>query len=821
MARVGPDRFAISPIIAAISVAAATVHAQPVDREKYIRHLPGTALIVAEAPASARLHLYGDTAASGYIDRHPMDGIDDRRAARLLKIAERFSPVLRRNNYLVPRDVAWVLGERPWLKVDDWLDERRVRTDSLVIDLSWAKEDNAGADSGNDARLEALLRDFNPRRLVPVTAQPGGRTARVLFLDSPGDGEKSWRTAYATRGTDGSRIYAHFLIHEDTTTTDDRRYLLAAQYLFFYPFNDGGNNHEGDWEHLNVLIGTGASISDPQLAQSRAGFMTEPEVLALLDGEQSIDALAICFVDYFFHNYVLRLDYRKSLRPDHDHRADPIPDSVTALWEDHEYIGRVVDLRVHASRGAFATHPIGYIGGNNKGPDELFHILPRFLKSFNRNTGATYPFPGTWQTIAPLGATETVWGALFPTVDDDSTHDTRALASRINADEDRWIGYDADAIELLPDWERLIPLARSNADVRRRWAWLLLPIRWGYPASASPGAGAVGNTDLGNVAPLGPAYKSWWNRTGPDIEHPPYHLRALRTPMSPRVPWSVIQSGWGLLNYPLVLSQLHPFYNMVGAHLSPWTLPLVGKTGLRIPKTFVAAEFQRIATVGGGAVQSFGGKGFARSLVRLTADRPEVRPLLEAGTHVRGERMSLNTEPWPRIALDLHLGRSVFMESSFTMGSGALAYSARTDTPGTDVALDGVLELRQLGAGFRSPLPLVATPNSQTFARLGYGWTWYTLHETRLNGSPIDGTLRGGYHPSLLPTRRSWPNMAYTGLTYEYFGPRKSWLIDRIGYGFRIDAAFTLQRLASHERLASRDLWMRRGDLALSATIGW
>ena len=26
------------------------------------------------------------------------------------------------------------------------------------------------------------------------------------------------------------------------------------QYWFFYPWNDGGNNHEGDWEHINVVV---------------------------------------------------------------------------------------------------------------------------------------------------------------------------------------------------------------------------------------------------------------------------------------------------------------------------------------------------------------------------------------------------------------------------------------------------------------------------------------------------------------------------------------------------------------------------------------
>jgi hypothetical protein len=37
---------------------------------------------------------------------------------------------------------------------------------------------------------------------------------------------------------------------------DWQRYEFVIQYWFFYPFNDGPNNHEGDWEHINVRVST-------------------------------------------------------------------------------------------------------------------------------------------------------------------------------------------------------------------------------------------------------------------------------------------------------------------------------------------------------------------------------------------------------------------------------------------------------------------------------------------------------------------------------------------------------------------------------------
>ena len=52
------------------------------------------------------------------------------------------------------------------------------------------------------------------------------------------------------------------------------------QYWFFYPYNDGYNNHEGDWEHINVLLDS----QDPNTAN-------------------------IIRVDFYFHKKVLSRNY--------------------------------------------------------------------------------------------------------------------------------------------------------------------------------------------------------------------------------------------------------------------------------------------------------------------------------------------------------------------------------------------------------------------------------------------------------------------------------------------------------------------------------
>jgi len=94
---------------------------------------------------------------------------------------------------------------------------------------------------------------------LPTTAS--GRRGYVYWVDFPGtnDGndydQETWTTAWRLiQGTDhataphGPHQYAHLFWLDK----DDR--LLAIQYWFYYPFDKFTNNHEGDWEHVNVIV---------------------------------------------------------------------------------------------------------------------------------------------------------------------------------------------------------------------------------------------------------------------------------------------------------------------------------------------------------------------------------------------------------------------------------------------------------------------------------------------------------------------------------------------------------------------------------------
>ena len=70
-------------------------------------------------------------------------------------------------------------------------------------------------------------------------------------------------------------------------------------------------------------------------------------------------------------------------------------------------------------------------------------------------------------------------------------------------------------VRIVPDIERVASLVMKNPSARKTWSWLILPVRFGYPAVSSPAAGIVAHAETGNLAVYGPTHNSGWNQTGP------------------------------------------------------------------------------------------------------------------------------------------------------------------------------------------------------------------------------------------------------------------------------------------------------------------
>ena len=155
-----------------------------------------------------------------------------------------------------------------------------------------------------------------PPRRSPApssTVRPGTSSRRSdadgnrieYWVDGPGDdrmqdgavrpGARRWRATAAKAPTQ----YAHaFWLNR-------ARGELVIQYWFFYPFNEWINHHEGDWEHVNVVLA----------GPSRLG--------------RASDYRAVGY-EYYFHEY--RLDTDRPVRAGGDHPMVFVGGHGHLLW---------------------------------------------------------------------------------------------------------------------------------------------------------------------------------------------------------------------------------------------------------------------------------------------------------------------------------------------------------------------------------------------------------------------------------------------------------------------------------------------------------
>src|SRR6266700_3513108 len=163
-----------------------------------------------------------------------------------LELARRFNPAM-----------ALPAGDGPWpVSVSyTWSDGADLLSRSL--DQAGTEVARAVATRNQDLRDGAGWGDLPAR-------DPQGRTLEY-FIDAPGDdavnagagaaGGSGWRRRWRElAGSDPARSrfpptqYAHLF------WLDRTRGLLAIQYWFFFPFNEWINHHEGDWEHVNIIV---------------------------------------------------------------------------------------------------------------------------------------------------------------------------------------------------------------------------------------------------------------------------------------------------------------------------------------------------------------------------------------------------------------------------------------------------------------------------------------------------------------------------------------------------------------------------------------
>jgi hypothetical protein len=129
---------------------------------------------------------------------------------------------------------------------------------------------------------------------LPVQDADGNRIE--YWIDAPGDdrvsqGISDWRRRWRAATDKTPTQYAHlFWLNRD-------RGELVVQYWFFYPFNEWINHHEGDWEHVNVVLSRRPAAGDRPASASPLG--------------RASDYRAVGY-EYYFHGF--RLETERPMR---------------------------------------------------------------------------------------------------------------------------------------------------------------------------------------------------------------------------------------------------------------------------------------------------------------------------------------------------------------------------------------------------------------------------------------------------------------------------------------------------------------------------
>ena len=754
------------------------VQGQEIPRDEYLRYIPlEYPKIVRQTEANAKLYLFGNTEDPEYQDTAPVDGIDDRRREVLLDLAVQFSPLLVLNSTMIPMDFRLFMEHEKvcFLSIDRWdvssEPPKRVGSETINWQLILHPTSESGfrtsAADIEDCRLLSLLEEFEP--FTPGAAYrsgavgPGSTEHKVMFFDFPGNSEKTWKQEYVNQISkalpqmyeDFVKVFVHPFVESVNSSVPGRRaYEFVLQYWFFYPYNDGFNNHEGDWEHINVSIKPLNKLHEP---------LSEADVhRILMEGVPSNtapDRLVIQKVDYYFHHKVMTLDYTRPNVYQPWDKWDTELENTKEEYNDEKWIWKQIRKRAYWDKEEkiINTHPIGFIGGDNKGVDQL---LKRPGGS-NRVSNGTYPFRGIYKNVGQAGAVEQISELFdhqksFADVDNPKrsvSKKTDWRGSRFNSgspQSKRYVfkkGYrrgsvvsflSPDRIDILPDAERVKDLVKANAQVRRDWAWLILPIRWGYPATESPFAGVVAHTDLGNISVLGPSYNAGWNRSG-DAPGFQQYLPHIFSPHF-RLDWQDNFANYlGYLNLPVSLLAAMPPLD-VGWRAISW--PLRSVPELKWPdRIFYSSE-----SIPSRAL-SWGLLGVRYMIVDPIFLNIALNPTqfddlsyrwtnaLHYGGPFVGEWVSFVKNPYMvHGEITLHLGERFVSQNSLHFGYPTIISERRLKNIDGVFQMSADLSFSEYSGSLRYNL---TTGSFMIFAKGGYGWSWYRLKNVSTDGVPL------------------------------------------------------------------------------------
>jgi hypothetical protein len=802
--------------------------AQAIPKPDYVTYLPREAALPVQATVGNRqFHMFGDATGAGYRDEAPRDGIDDARERWLHALAVRFAPWMVRNSVDFPMNFRRFVegGDASTLFIDAFdLSQARPRllgTQTVDFDqLQAAPCRGTGQGAAGtadttlppDCRLLQLIDRFAPEPpRAPSPPRPDLDLHYVMYFDFPGQDPGSWNREFegSVHGSIARKYlgYAKAFVHPFISEVrgpgfEPPRYELVLQYWLFYPYNDAGNVHEGDWEHLNVVV-------TPRARTRRTEPLAAVELSQLLDGPTVPEELVIHRVEYYFHHWVFVADY---LTPDVYAPRAEWERQIKGLREERvgeREVWRQIRRQAYLDEAetTLNLHPIVFIGGDNRGLQQLIATPSRL----GRASHGSYPFPGLYKDVGPQNTGELVsahWD-IFRQAPESAAPETHKVVRLDNAER----------IEIVPDWERVLPLIRTDPVARRAWAWLVLPIRFGYPATRSPFAGIVRYAETGNTSVLGPAYNGGWNRVGAAAGYDRYRPHRLAS-FFPASQQDNYWTGWGFFNLTLpTLVTLPPFdlaFRLI-------TAPIRAGNRHNHPAFFGSEEvpFRFIgASVGVSSVT------VPKEFLNLAAFPELGVPFLNQVSALAGpDTFSVNvSDPTvervsaPYFGISLFLGRRFASENTLRHSKGALRSDVTMSTVPGRFPLSVTLDMWEYTGSLRYN---IAPGALQPFVKAGYGRSWYRLIDATFNGQVVgNGSSRWVRRATLFGNLL--PNTWHVGGGLE-FVPLRS--VGRLDWGFRADVTVYSHNLGLKIEeggfLLAQDAHITRVHLGLGTTLSF
>ena len=694
--------------------------------------------LVRQTAASERFQLFGDRQDAAYRDEQPRDGIDDRRAAWLQRLAVRFAPLMVRNTPLYPIDFR-TFYSRPGfgIHVDEWdlarFKEKALGQSLIPFGELASRPCVAGEPPDSaDCRLVDLIKAYGPGR-APIEPEVAGGAEQqkytVMYFDLPGYDEKTWREEYWPKSgprdarspslAGSERVFTHPFVAEVPGSNQATGYELVLQYWFFYPENDGPNNHEGDWEHINVIVSPRSRVTAP---------LDEATMTALVSGTlppDGDDPLVMRRIEYYLHHYVFPMDFSSP----NAYEARPVWERQVQEAMKANESGRWMWDRIRErawqdmTETRINTRPVVWIGGDALG---IQNVLEKpGLR--DRDGHASYPFRGYYKGIGP-GVGERVIKEFDP-------HAYFAdPSSRPEHVEDYG---DPAKVTIMPDWERVRDLVLSDPQVRREWAWILLPLHFGFPASPSPAAGTIAHADTGNVSIVGPSFNGGWNRLGDSTGYDLYNAIRLSwaTPLGasdsffPRLGW---------FNAPILYFLFKPPLDLAWRSIA---LPARAGLGTRTA-TFVNSEAPKERSVGfevGGMVTPV-----SEDFSALFVNRDQFRELavflalaLPPGVDFASLTQTnvFPTVVAPVYSLVFHLSPRFSTESALASYKAKVGFDIGGPGLAQPIQIRGTLD--QFDYHGNTRLNLITRTRFQPYLKFGAGLTSYQLKGVSVAGVPL------------------------------------------------------------------------------------